>query len=187
MMKKSFFVLLFNFLIGVSFAQTLQLKTDSLALAINEVGTIEGCRAHRNTVNAAAAYCLYTPYLKSDIVHQACRKLIMEWAISTDELSLSISMNMHKGLIGKDGKDGKLMLAYFAAANMYAINNGISETTLDAYSYAMEETLQFYERNKKEFGKCKYWEKLHKLTKEERIARYTDLYTMDHSPASSNH
>ncbi|MBO4689356.1 MAG: hypothetical protein J5621_00625 [Paludibacteraceae bacterium] len=184
MNKKSFLVFLFNCIIGVSFAQTLQLKTDSLALAISEVSTLEGCRAHRNTVNAAAAYCLYTPYLESDIVHQACRKVIVEWAENTDELNLFLSPNMHKGLVGKEAK---LMLAYFAAADMYAINSGIKETTLDAYSYAMEETLQYYVRNKKDFGKSKYWEKLHKLTKEERIARYTDLYTMDHSPASSNH
>ena len=43
----------------------------------------------------------------------------------------------------------------------------------------MEETLQYYVRNKKDFGKSKYWEKLLKLSREERIAVYTDLYKKD--------
>jgi len=179
-MKKIISILFFSCMVCVVPAQTVQLKTDSLVLALDEVSSVEGCRQHTNTVKAAAAYYLYTPYSEKDIVRQPCAQLVTQWAINTDELSLSISPHMHEGLIVKDVKKGELLVAYLAAACFYAINNGEKETTLDAYIYAMEETLHYYQRNRSIIGKSKYWEKLLKKTDEQRRAELTELYKKDY-------
>ncbi len=178
-MKKTFAIILFSFLCSIVNAQSLQLKTDSLVLAMKEVSTAEGCHMHRNTVKAAAAYLLYTPYEEEDIVRQACQSLVVEWATYTDELDLMIAPRMHKGLLDDGLKPGLLLAVYIAAADLYAITNNTKESTFEAYSFAMNETLHFYESNSQVIGNSKYWDKLLKKSEADRQKEFSRLYKID--------
>ena len=179
-MKKILSVFLLSCVMCVSFAQTLTLRVDSLTKALKETETVEGCRIHKNTVKAAAYNFLKAPYSKKDnIVRLSCLQLLLKWSENTDELTIGLSENMHEGLLAKGIKDHELLSVYIAAVDYYAINTGIREVTLDAYIYAMEESLYFYEKYTKFIGKSKYWEKLLKLSADERIARYAELYKKD--------
>lgn len=176
-MKK--IIVLFVGFASVLHAQTLQLQTDSLALALEGVSSVAGCSQHANTVKSAAAYYLYSPYSETDVVRGACQQVVMLWATNTADLHLSISPNMHQGLVDKKVKQGELLTAYIAAAVYYAINEGVKETTLEAYVFAMEETLLYYSKNKQNIGKSSYWEKLLKMKEEKRLAEFTKLYNED--------
>jgi len=178
-MKKIFAFILFSFLCSIVNAQSLQLKTDSLVLAIKEVSTAEGCQMHRNTVKAAAAYLLYTPYDEEDVVRQACQSLVVEWATNTDELDLMIAPHMHEGLLDDGLKPGLLLAVYIAAADLYAITNNTKESTFEAYLFAMNETLHFYESNSQIIGNSKYWNKLLKKSEADRKKEFSRLYQID--------
>ncbi len=179
MMKKIFSIILFCCSFSIINAQTLQLKTDSLVLAIQEVSSSEGCLVHKNTVKAAAAYYLYTPYSEDDVVRQASQKLVVEWATNTDELNLQLAPHMHEGLLDKEVKQGTLLAAYIAAADLYAITNNVKETTLEAYLYALNETLHFYESNNQFIGESKYWNKLLKKSEADRQKELIRLFKLD--------
>ena len=178
-MKKNISVLLLSGIVSIIQAQNLQLKTDSLVLALDEVSSVEGCHRHLSTVKAAAAYYLYTPYKEEDVVCKACQTLVVQWATSTDELNLQIAPHMHEGLLDKKVQQGTLLAAYIAASDLYAISNNVKETTFEAYTYAMEETLHFYSVNKESIGKSKYWDKLQKMPETERKAELLKLYKKD--------
>jgi len=178
-MKRFVSVFLFCSILYITYAQSLQLKTDSLVLAIQEVSSAEGCLAHKNTVKAAAAYILYTPYAEEDVVRQACQTLVVEWATNTDDLNLQIAPHMHEGVLDKQVKQGSLLAAYIAAADLYAITNNVRETTLEAYMYAMNETLHFYESNSQFIGESKYWNKLLKKSEADRQKELIRLYKQD--------
>ena len=179
-MKKIVSLVFFCTIFGAVSAQTVQLNRDSLGLALKEVSTVEGCRMHANTVKAAAAYCLYTPFSDDDVVRRGCEALVIQWTTNTDEIDLQISSHMHNGLLDKKVKQGVLLVTYIAAADLYAITTGLKETTAEAYFYAMEETLQFYRVNKKVIGKSKYMERLLKMSEAERTAEYQNLFDQDH-------
>ena len=156
-------------------AQAPKLNMDSLAAAVKATLTAKGCDKYANTARSAAAYFLYTPY-SDDIVLNTCQCVVGRWMISTNKTTITISQNCHEGFIDNQVEKGVLLSAYMSAVIIYTIDKGGKKVTLDRYLYAMEETVQYYGRNRERIGKSEYWDKLLELTPEDRTAKLTQLY-----------
>nr|MCR5050707.1 hypothetical protein [Paludibacteraceae bacterium] len=103
-------------------------------------------------------------------------RLIVMWATDTPDMMLHLDPKLHTFIGENKGASAELMCAYIAASEIFAIDNKVSEMTLDSYSFAMEETILYYSKNKKRIGKLKSFEKMLKMSDTERKEKFTNLY-----------
>ena len=96
---------------------------------------------------------------------EECTKFLIRWL----EGSPAVRVYIVEGLV--DVKNSDLLVAYMASWTRHALDNPDDSPLLCA-NVAVNETLEYYEANRKTIGKSKIMDKLLKLRSESKLAPY---------------
>ena len=120
--------------------------------SVDEIATVEGCRAHRDDALRLAKWYLEQPVNMQDMAQSKVRQFLMVWMTNTDEFSFTVGDNAAMGHI-------ELFAAYMAAMTEHAIEFKVNKTDEAMYCEVMLQVIEYYKRNKEVLGTVESMEK----------------------------
>ncbi len=134
-------------------------KENGYVPPLTHFDSAEKCLEHRVDAYYCSLYYL-KHYLSADRMNEAAQ-YIMDWTMSTDELTVIIGEPESKWMT--EQKNSVYLIAYLAGTTMYALENPDNKNSLEQYSEGIIAMLNYYTANKTITGEVPAFEDYLKL------------------------